>query len=150
MLTNGIELTIAPGADLRGADLRGANLAGAKLRGANLHGADLHGADLRYANLREADLRGANLRGANLEGADLIGATLNRFPLKREPLIIQNPRGVILADDYLMIGCQSHTIGWWKRVKPAALDKLEKGAGSLWMKHRAWILAMAEAHNESD
>ena len=69
MLINGIELKIAPWADLQDADLQNADLRGVNLFGADLRHANLAGTDLRDADLRLAQVQGANTKGAKLKNA---------------------------------------------------------------------------------
>jgi len=103
MLINGVEVEIAPfanliKANLFGANLRGANLSGANLEGANLREADLSVANLLKADLLNADLRGADLREANLSRANLRGANLSRADLSGANLSGANLSGTVLID----------------------------------------------------
>jgi hypothetical protein len=105
---NGIEVDIAPGANLYGAtliranlrdaNLREADLSEANLRGADLSGADLYAADLYAANLCGANLYRANLRGASLSGADLSGANLRLANLRGANLCDADLSGANLCD----------------------------------------------------
>jgi hypothetical protein len=95
---NGIEVDIAPGANLYGATLIRANLRDANLREADLSEANLRGANLRGADLSGADLYAANLRGASLSGADLSGANLRLANLRGANLCDADLSGANLCD----------------------------------------------------
>jgi hypothetical protein len=94
---NGIEVDIAPGANLSGADLRWADLSGVDLSGANLSGADLSGANLFGANLYKANLTGAKLSRAILRWAKLSGAKLSKVDLRWADLTEANLSGAKLS-----------------------------------------------------
>ena len=116
------------GANLRGADLRYANLEGANLEGADLEGADLEGANLRYADLRYADLEGANLRGADLRYADLRYAEGNSGVIKLLKTILGLHWGILIFDQQVTVGCQSHTYETWKNFTSQAIADMDRQA----------------------
>ncbi len=165
MLINGVERSIAPGADLHGANLRRANFHDADLYGANLRGADLHGANLRRANFHDADLYGADLRGASLYGADLRGADLHGADLRGADLhgadlyganlySANLPSGfkvcrmdfgewsILVMPDNTTIGCQSHSNEMWLKFTPEDVSTFAEGASEYWKQHGKAIKAV--------
>lgn len=108
---------------------RRANLTGADLTRTDLTGADLTEASLTKASLRDADLTGASLREANLTGTDLTWAKLTGTDLREADLARANLFNVVgkeiivfqfgqhfaySCDGNIKIGCQEHSIEWWK------------------------------------
>jgi hypothetical protein len=98
----GVEIRIAPSADLRNVDLSGADLHYANLTDANLQNADLTDAGLYLARLKGANLIGANLRNANLIGADLRRADLTGADLSNANLSDANLQEADLSRVRLM------------------------------------------------
>ncbi len=125
MLINGVEVSIAPWADLRDADLRGASLSGASLSGANLRGANLHG-----ANLRDADLSGADLRDVSLP----IGFKVCRMDF--------GGWSILVLPEITTIGCQRHSNTDWLRWSPEDVAHFARGAAAYWQQHGDAIKAV--------
>jgi hypothetical protein len=145
-LRDAVEAAIRDGANLHGADLSGANLYGADLSRANLSRANLSGADLSGA-----DLSWANLYGANLYEADLSGATYGGETLTKAPLSILNLRWpVLITEQQMQIGCQSHKHEEWEAFDNAAIFAVDgKGALRFWQTNREWLLAACKAHKNA-
>jgi hypothetical protein len=126
------------GADLRGADLRSAWLQGADLRGACLQGACLRGAYLRGAWLQGADLQGSWLQGAWLQGAWLRGAYLrgadgSKKEIEYFPVQISTEQYyVMIFDDYMQIGCESHCLTKWFGFKNKRIEKMDGDKAVQW------------------
>ncbi len=115
MLINGVEVSIAPGANLRCANLSGANLRG--------------------ANLRCADLRGANLRCANLSGANLPSG----FKVCRMDF---GGWSILVLPLTTSIGCQTHSNEYWLRWSPEDVAHFATGAAAYWQQHGDAIKAV--------
>ena len=150
------------GADLRGADLYRADLRDADLSGADLYRADLRDADLSRANLSGADLSRANLSGADLSRADLSGANLSRanlvgativkdYKLKTTPIQILNlDYGLLITDDHILIGCQTHTIEQWELFTDVHIKAMDgQSALDFWHVYKPAIMAMAMTKKNS-
>ena len=127
--TKGIRANLS-GADLSRADLSGAalmiaDLSGADLSRANLMIADLSGADLRGAVLSRANLRGADLRGTDLRGADLSGTMSDYTIFKTITGLTWN---IVLMDDKVIVGCQTHSLNEWLTFNDGFIDKMDDRA----------------------
>lgn len=118
------------GVNLQGANLVGANLQLADLEGANLKSVDLECANLELANLRGVNLQNANLRNANLRGANLRGANLS--DVKSDYTILISINGmrwsIVLMDDTVKVGCQTHTYAQWKSFSYKEISEMDTDA----------------------
>jgi hypothetical protein len=114
---NGVDLEIAPKANLHGADLYGANLCGANLRGANLCEANLHGAN---GNMKE-----------------IKSAMFDTWQINW----IQSPEQIT----HLQIGCQRHGLEKWHNADPEWINIMAPNATEWWNKYGAIILALVDA-----
>jgi hypothetical protein len=137
-----VEMAVSSGANLRGADLGGADLRGANLRGANLRGADLGGADLGGADLGGADLGGADLRDAYLRGVQYGDYAISIPPLH----ILGLYWDVLIVDDAIEIGCQTHPIDKWDAFTNKEIGAMDSRALAFWTEHKALIIAAARLH----
>lgn len=139
---NGVDLEIAPNANLLGANLLGADLCGADLSHANLRRARLSGADLCGANLRGANLSGADLNWVNVNGVrgnmrEIKSAQFDRWPVTWT----QSQQGITT----LQIGCQSHDLEIWRNAEPTWIASMDPRATQWWGKYGHVILQLVDA-----
>ena len=133
----------------------------ANLSNADLSNTDLFGTALSRVDLSEADLSRANLYGANLSGTDLYRANLSRANLSGADLSEANleyiiPDGkiikgiilnwpVIIYENNMSIGCETHAIEDWKNFTDAEIDKMHHKALRWWRQYKTAIFTLISA-----
>ena len=91
------------------------------------------------ANLRGADLRDADLRDANLRDANLWGATGKNFYIG-----YFGQHFCVAAGDYIVIGCERHTIKYWLE-NYQAIGKNNSYSEKEIAMYGAWIKIVSDA-----
>lgn len=143
------------GADLTGVILSGANLACAglsdtKLCVADLSKANLIGATLRGADMRDADLRGADMRAVDMTAADVRYARFCETIISGNVKVNTPPIHILWGDypafiwpDVIKIGCQTHTVDFWREATPSRIEELG-GDPAEWERWKPVVLGIAD------
>lgn len=156
------------GAKLNGVDLSGLNLSYVSFKNAQLDGADFTGAALEETDFTNASLRNArfqyamgqnckfysaDMRNANLRRADLRGFGTLVHSLTHNTAFTRGDRSsysirieglrwpVLIAGDYIAIGCQHHLIKDWEEFTDTEVLSMHPYAPEFWGLYKDRILA---------
>ena len=96
---------------------------------------------------KHGTIRGGTIRGGTIWGGTIWGGTI---VTRTVVTILGLRREITITDNHISIDCQTRAFAFWKNATSTDIKKMDYVDLDWWKENKAWILKLAEEHENKE